>query len=74
MAMMGIITEVLDWLGLGWRVLKLVFYFLVVVVLGLVVVVVDEVFHFLWDLTFISMQYFILLGVVILKILLWLTF
>jgi len=73
MAMMGIITEVLDWLGLGWRVLKLVFYFLVVVVLGLVVVV-DEVFHFLWDLTFISMQYFILLGVVILKILLWLTF
>ena len=73
MAMMGIITEVLDWLGLGWRVLKLVFYFLVVVVLGLVVVV-DEVFHFLWDLTFISMQYFILLGAVILKILLWLTF
>ena len=73
MAMMGIITEVLDWLGLGWRVLKLVFYFLVVVVLGLVVVA-DEVFHFLWDLTFISMQYFILLGVVILKILLWLTF
>ena len=71
--MMGIITEVLDWLGLGWRVLKLVFYFLVVVVLGLVVVA-DEVFHFLWDLTFISMQYFILLGVVILKILLWLTF
>ena len=71
--MMGIITEVLDKLGLGWRVLKLVFYFLVVVVLGLVVVV-DEVFHFLWDLTFISMQYFILLGVVILKILLWLTF
>ena len=71
--MMGIITEVLDWLGLGWRGLKLVFYFLVVVVLGLVVVV-DEVFHFLWDLTFISTQYFILLGVVILKILLWLTF
>ena len=71
--MMGIITEVLDWLGLGWRVLKLVFYFLVVVVLGLVVVA-DAVFHFLWDLTFISMQYFILLGVVILKILLWLTF
>ena len=71
--MMGIITEVLDWLYLGWRVLTLVFYFLVVVVLGLVVVV-DEVFHFLWDLTFISMQYFILLGVVILKILLWLTF
>ena len=71
--MMGIITEVLDWLGLGWRVLKLVPYLLVVVVLGLVVVA-DEVFHFLWDLTFISMQYFILLGVVILKILLWLTF
>ena len=71
--MMGIITEVLDWLGLGWRVLKLVFYFLVVVVLGLVVVV-DEVFHFLWDLTFISMQYFILVGTVLLKILLWLTF
>ena len=73
MAMMGIITEVLDWLGLGWRVLTLVFYFLVVVVLGLVVVV-DEVFHFLWDLTFLSMEYFILLGVVLLKILLWLTF
>ena len=73
MAMMGIITEVLDWLGLGWRVLKLVFYFLVVVVLGLVVVV-DEVFHFLWDLTFISMEYFILMGAVLLKILLWLTF
>ena len=71
--MMGIITEVLDWLGLGWRVLKLVGSLLVVVVLGLVVVA-DEVFHFLWDLTFISMQYFILLGVVILKILLWLTF
>ena len=71
--MMGIITEVLDWLGLGWRVLKLVPYLLVVVVLGLVVVA-DEVFHFLWDFTFISMQYFILLGVVILKILLWLTF
>ena len=67
--MMGIITEVLDWLGLGWRVLKLVFYFLVVVVLGLVVVA-DEVFHFLWDLTFLSMEYFILLGVVLLKILL----
>ena len=71
--MMGIITEVLDWLGLGWRVLKLVFYFLVVVVLGLVVVA-DEVFHFLWDLTFISMQYFILVGIVLLKVLLWLTF
>ena len=71
--MMGIITEVLDWLGLGWRVLKLVWYGLVVVVLGLVVVV-DEVFHFLWDLTFLSMEYFILLGVVLLKILLWLTF
>ena len=71
--MMGIITEVLDWLGLGWRVLTLVFYFLVVVVLGLVVVA-DEVFHFLWDLTFLSMEYFILLGVVLLKILLWLTF
>ena len=71
--MMGIITEVLDWLGLGWRVLKLVFYFLVVVVLGLVVVA-DEVFHFLWDLTFLSMEYFILLGVVLLKVLLWLTF
>ena len=71
--MMGIITEVLDWLGLGWRVLKLVFYFLVVVLLGLVVVA-DEVFHFLWDLTFLSMEYFILLGVVLLKILLWLTF
>ena len=73
MAMMGIITEVLDWLGLGWRVLKLVWYGLVVVVLGLVVVA-DEVFHFLWDLTFLSMEYFILLGVVLLKILLWLTF
>ena len=71
--MMGIITEVLDWLGLGWRVLKLVWYGLVVVVLGLVVVA-DEVFHFLWDLTFLSMEYFILLGVVLLKILLWLTF
>jgi len=73
MAMMGIITEVLDWLSLGWRVLKLVPYLLVVVVLGLVVVA-DEVFHFLWDLTFISMQYFILVGTVLLKILLWLTF
>jgi len=71
--MMGIITEVLDWLSLGWRVLKLVPYLLVVVVLGLVVVA-DEVFHFLWDLTFISMQYFILVGTVLLKILLWLTF
>ena len=71
--MMGIITEVLDWLILGWRVLKLVPYLLVVVVLGLVVVA-DEVFHFLWDLTFISMQYFILVGTVLLKILLWLTF
>ena len=71
--MMGIITEVLDWLGLGRRVLKLVWYGLVVVVLGLVVVA-DEVFHFLWDLTFLSMEYFILLGVVLLKILLWLTF
>ena len=38
------------------------------------VVVADEVFHFLWDLTFISMQYFILVGTVLLKILLWLTF
>ena len=73
MAMMGIITEVLDWLSLGWRVLKLVPYLLVVVVMGLVVVA-DEVFHFLWDLTFISMQYFILVGTVLLKILLWLTF
>ena len=71
--MMGIITEVLDWLGLGWRVLKLVWYGLVVVVCFLVVVA-DEVFHFLWDLTFLSMEYFILLGVVLLKILLWLTF
>ena len=71
--MMGIITEVLDWLSLGWRVLKLVPYLLVVVVMGLVVVA-DEVFHFLWDLTFLSMEYFILLGVVLLKILLWLTF
>ena len=71
--MMGIITEVLDWLSLGWRVLKLVPYLLVVVVMGLVVVA-DEVFHFLWDLTFISMQYFILVGTVLLKILLWLTF
>ena len=73
MAMMGIITEVLDWLSLGWRVLKLVPYLLVVVVMGLVEGA-DEVFHFLWDLTFISMQYFILVGTVLLKILLWLTF
>ena len=71
--MMGIITEVLDWLRLGGRGLKLVPYLLVVVVMGLVVVA-DEVFHFLWDLTFISMQYFILVGTVLLKILLWLTF
>ena len=73
MAMMGIITEVLDWLGLGWRVLKLVWYGLVVVVCFLVVVA-DEVFHFLWDMTLISMQYFVLVGIVLLKVLLWLTF
>ena len=71
--MMGIITEVLDWLGLGWRVLKLVWYGLVVVVCFLVVVA-DEVFHFLWDMTLISMQYFVLVGIVLLKVLLWLTF